>query len=209
MLRSLSLFGRELLTNPRNIGAACPSSPALAHRIARTVGINKKSHVVELGAGTGSITRALLERCVSGDRLVVLERSASMVALLRKRFPGATVVQGDAGDLKSILHDQLGIDPVNVSHIVSSLPLRSIPQKQSLRIAEVIQDMLSHGSRLVQYTYDLRNGSLGWFDRLGHLKSSYVWLNLPPARVDLFAASRVPSPRWDAATAKPALADVS
>lgn len=190
MLRSFSLFSRELLANPRNIGAACPSSPALAGRIAKTVGRNNGSYVVEIGAGTGAITTALLKRCVAADRLIVLEQSPSMVRMLRARFPDVTVVEGDAGNLDRILNDDLHVCAEQVSHVVSSLPLRSIPEKHALKIAGVIQDLMSHGSRLVQYTYDLRGGSKNWYTRLGHLHSSFVWLNLPPARVDLFAARK-------------------
>lgn len=188
MLRNLSLFSRELLANPRHVGAACPSSPALAGRIANTVGRNNGSYVVEVGAGTGAITDALLKRCVAHERLIVLEQSPSMVRALRRRFPNVNVVEGDAGDLDNILEKDLNISLNNVSHVVSSLPLRSIPKIHARKIVNVIQDLMQHGSRLVQYTYDLRTGSREWFDRLGHIHSSYVWFNLPPARVDLYAA---------------------
>ena len=190
MLRSFSLFSRELLANPRNIGAACPSSPALAGRIAKTVRSNNGSYVIEVGAGTGSITAALLKRSVAADRLIVLEQSPSMVRMLRSRFPHVNIVQGDAGNLDRILEDELNVSTDQVSHVVSSLPLKSIPERHARKIANVIQDLMQHGSKLVQYTYDLRGGSKNWYTRLGHVHSSFVWLNLPPARVDLFTATR-------------------
>lgn len=189
MLRGLSLFSRELFANPRNIGAACPSSPVLAGRMAKTVVRNNDSYVVEVGAGTGSITSALLKHSVSHDRLIVLEHSASMVTLLRKRFPKVNIIQGDAGNLDRILECDLGILPRNVSHVVSSLPLKSIPGEHARKIANVIQDLVQGGSRLVQFTYDLRGGSKDWYHRLRHVNCSYVWLNFPPARVDLYAAT--------------------
>lgn len=194
MLKNLTLFGSELLANPRAMGAACPSSPLLARRIASLVGRPCNSYVLELGAGTGAITAGLLRRGLPMDRLVILERSPGMVKLLRRRFPGALVVEGDAADIHAIVRDDLRLAAADFSHIVSSLPLRSIPRPASEQIATAIQDFLCHGARLIQYTYDLRNGSTGWFDRLGHVHSSVIWFNVPPARVDLFSAARQSRP---------------
>ena len=199
MLKHLTLFGAELLANPRAIGAACPSSPLLARRVASHVRRPDDAYVLELGAGTGSITAALLRSGVPADRLVVVERSASMVRALRRRFPMALVVEGDAAEICELVHKEFGLAEADFSHIVSSLPLRSIPRPVSERIAHAIQNFLCHGARLIQYTYDLRKGSTGWFGRLGHVQSSVVWLNVPPARVDLFSAASKRQPRWKAA----------
>jgi phospholipid N-methyltransferase len=201
MLKQLTLFGSELLANPRAVGAACPSSPLLARRIASLVGRPRHSYVIELGAGTGAITAGLLRRGLPAERLIVLERSSAMVRLLRRRFPSVHVIEGDAADIQSIVRQQLGLTTSDFSHIVSSLPLRSIPRPASERIAAAIQDFLCHGARLIQYSYDLRNGSTGWFERLGHVHSSVIWLNVPPARVDLFAAAGHARPAWSHAPA--------
>lgn len=201
MLKHLTLFGAELLANPRAIGAACPSSPLLARRIASLVGRPQHSHVLELGAGTGSITAGLLRRGVPMERLVILERSAALVRLLRRRFPGAVIIEGDAADIHSIVQDDLKLSPSDFSHIVSSLPLRSIPRPAAEKIAATIQDFLCHGARLIQYTYDLRNGSASWYERLGHVHSSVIWLNVPPARVDLYTAAGRTAPAWNRAAA--------
>lgn len=189
MLKNLTLFGAELLANPRAIGAACPSSPLLARRIASLVGHSQHSYVLELGAGTGAITSGLLRRGVPMERLVMVERSPAMVRLLRRRFPGAVVIEGDAANIHEMVQDQLRLSSSDFSHVISSLPLRSIPRQSAACIAAAIQDFLCHGARLIQYTYDLRNGSTSWYERLGHVHSSVIWLNVPPARVDLYAAA--------------------
>lgn len=197
MIKHLTLFGAELLANPRAIGAACPSSPLLARRIATLVGRPQHSYVLELGAGTGSITAGLLRRGVPMERLIILERSAALVRLLRRRFPGATVIEGDAADIHHIVEDELQLTTADFSHIVSSLPLRSIPRPVAEKIASGIQDFLCHGARLIQYTYDLRNGSTSWYERLGHVHSSVIWLNVPPARVDLYSSAGHGRPVWN------------
>ncbi|HAM72117.1 MAG TPA: hypothetical protein DCM86_10785 [Verrucomicrobiales bacterium] len=190
--KSLAIFGRELVSNPRPMGAACPSSPGLARRVARMVGRRPETYVLEIGAGTGAITSALLRHCVPPERLVAIERSPSLVKLLRQRFAGVNIIEGDACDLHRTLERAGGLDLKRITHVVSSLPLRSLPPAQVEQISKEFFKLLAHGSHLVQYTYNLRNGSGEVFADLHRHASSVVWLNLPPARVEVFAASRAP-----------------
>ncbi|MBL9170542.1 MAG: methyltransferase domain-containing protein [Verrucomicrobiales bacterium] len=186
-LKALTVFGQELVSNPRPIGAACPSSPGLARRVARMVGHTRGNYILEIGAGTGAITAALLRDCVPADRLIAVERSSSMVNLLRQRFEKVRIIEGDACDLVDTLHRQ-DIDLRSITHVVSSLPLRSLPADQVAKITSQFLKILSHGSHLVQYTYNLRHGSGNVFGQFRRRSSSVVWLNLPPARVELFSA---------------------
>ncbi|MBV9444093.1 MAG: hypothetical protein JO217_15525, partial [Acidobacteriaceae bacterium] len=47
--------------------------------------------VLEIGAGTGSITRALLRRGLRPERLFVIERDPTLAAFLEQKFPGVQV----------------------------------------------------------------------------------------------------------------------
>jgi len=183
---SLFTFGTELLNNPRPVGSAVPSSRFLARRIASFLPQSPIGYVVELGAGTGAITSALLDRGIPADRLVPVERSATMVKLLKRRFPSVNVALGDAAHLRSLLGAHLGTNACEVSYIVSSLPLRSLPDAEVMRIVREIQQVLGRDGRLVQYTYDLRrtpHRSLSGFKRC---YTTVVWANFPPARLDVF-----------------------
>lgn len=154
------------------------------------VGMAREACVLELGAGTGVITNALLRRGVARERLVVVEKSPAMAELLRRRFAGCRVIEGDAASIEEILRHQLGLSPNDFSHVVSSLPLRSIPRPIAELIAGGLQRFLRDGAHLVQFTYDLRNGSREWYGQLRHVRSSIVLANVPPARVDVYRANR-------------------
>jgi phosphatidylethanolamine/phosphatidyl-N-methylethanolamine N-methyltransferase len=183
---SLFTFGTELLNNPGPVGSALPSSRFLARRIAGFIPPSPRGYVVELGAGTGAITSALLDRGIPADRLVSVERSATMVKLLKRRFPSVNVALGDAAQLRSLLKSHLGTDAWEVSYVVSSLPLRSLPDDDVRRIVGEIQQVLHRQGTLVQYTYDLRrtpHRSLAGFKRCF---TTVVWANFPPARLDVF-----------------------
>ncbi|HUJ08856.1 MAG TPA: methyltransferase domain-containing protein [Verrucomicrobiae bacterium] len=183
---SFFTFGSELLNNPGPVGSAVPSSRFLARRIAGVLPRSPKGYVVELGAGTGAITSALLDRGIPGDRLISVERSGTMVKLLQRRFPTVNVTLGDAGELRNLLKKYLAEDPREISYIVSSLPLRSLPEAGVQRIVAEIRHVLHKDGKLLQYTYDLRrtpHRSLSGFKRC---YTTVVWVNLPPARLDVF-----------------------
>ena len=178
----LSDFSRELLRTPRQIGAIYPSSKRLGQAMAEVIDLTDDRLVIELGAGTGSITQALLQRGVQANRLIVLERSQRLAHGLRQRFPMLMVIQGDAADLSALLADQVG----NIGSVVSSLPLRSLEPATADAIIAGILETLADGGRLVQFTYDLRRPSVPEDTGLHRIRSRRVWANLPPARVDLF-----------------------
>ena len=93
-------FLRKLLENPRLTGAVSPSGPSLARAMARAVGPVRDGLVVELGSGTGPVTKALIENGVARDKLVLVEYDPIFCRLLAQRFSPARVIQGDAYDLK-------------------------------------------------------------------------------------------------------------
>ncbi len=65
-----ALFSRALLANPRAMGAACPSSLKLARTIADLViPPDNDNLILELGGGTGIVTKALLQ-LYSADKLL-------------------------------------------------------------------------------------------------------------------------------------------
>jgi phosphatidylethanolamine/phosphatidyl-N-methylethanolamine N-methyltransferase len=179
------LFVRSLLLNPRAMGALAPSSPKLSRLMASLVD-SANSSVLEIGAGTGAVTRALLARNVHPDRLIVIERDPSLAAFLRHEFPGVRVRCGEAIHLCRILSESVG----RVDTVVSSLPLRNLPRVDRIRNVRAMINALTYKGQLIQYTYfagcPIPSRRLGLeAERLGR-----VWLNLPPASVWRFTVKR-------------------
>ena len=52
--------------------------------------------VIELGPGTGPVTEALIQRGIPQDRLILIEFDPDFCRLLSRRYPRATIVEGDA-----------------------------------------------------------------------------------------------------------------
>lgn len=179
---ALVLFAREILSNPREIGAACPSSPILGRAMAKALPTHLNGIVIELGAGTGTITAALLARGIPPEKLLVLERSSNLVKHLREKFPQLQIIEGDAALLSDYINKG-----TKVAAIVSGLPLRSLPPQIVKNIVHQINKLLNHEGVLIQFTYDLRGE---WFEQqhkqFRKMQSTIIWRNLPPARVDVF-----------------------
>ncbi len=179
---SLALFAREILANPRAMGAACPSAPALASGMAGRVPLDRDGLVVELGGGTGAVTAALLKHGVPPWKMVVVERSPTLANHLRQRFSHLRVIQGDAAQLGHLLDHPRP----RLNSIVSSLPLRSLHPTTTRAVAHQFETLLEPGGLLVQFTYNLRGTPARLLPGFRRLSSKIVWSNLPPARVEVF-----------------------
>jgi len=178
--REAMRFFAMWLKSPTRIGAVVPSSRHLARAMAREVAGVGQGVIVELGAGTGSVTRALVEAGIPRERLVVVERDPDLYRLLKQHFPELTILKGDARELRRLLAP-LGIR--EAAAVVSSLPLISIPKLTRTRILAECFALLGDGQPLIQFTY----GPVSPIDRerlgvIGRL-AARVWKNLPPASV--------------------------
>lgn len=191
-LFSIAKFSGAYIASPATIGSLVPSGQSLGRRMAAQVSVPAAGYVVELGAGTGPITAALLKRGVSPQQLISVECAPAMVDLLRNRYPNITVLNGSAARLDTLLSEHIGSEggPRRVSHIVSSLPLRSLPKTEVANIVHEIQKVLDDDGKYIQFTYDLRPGTDQALADLHHLGSSVVWMNIPPARVKVYTLKK-------------------
>jgi phosphatidylethanolamine/phosphatidyl-N-methylethanolamine N-methyltransferase len=190
--REAALFLSRWIKAPHLIGALAPSSRGLARAMARQIDAKGDGAIVELGGGTGSITRALLERGVSPARLVVVERDRALAALLRTRFPGVRVLQGDAAELVALLRP-LAID--HAAAVVSSLPLLSLPKRMRRQIVEQSFALLGEHGTFVQYTYGVASPvAAPEFGLTGEV-AQRIWRNFPPAVVWRFRRLVAPTAR--------------
>ena len=178
----LTLFIRRWASNPRQIGAIMPSAKSLARAMARASVEARcgKGPVVELGPGTGSITRALLESGIAEEELILIERDREMCRRLERQFPRADVVEGEATQIGVILDDRTTGSP---SVVVSSLPLRNIGEGKRDAIVSASLDVLPRDGAIVQYTY-ARHPAISRA-RLGVVcrRVGFAALNVPPAGV--------------------------
>jgi phosphatidylethanolamine/phosphatidyl-N-methylethanolamine N-methyltransferase len=178
-------FIASWIQHPLKVGAVSPSSRALARALAAEVDPSLPGPVVELGPGTGPVTEALVARGVAPERLVLVEYDPEFCTLLRRRFPGATVIEGDAYALADTLS---GIVKEPAAAIVSSLPLMTRPLTVRVRLLNAAMRLLRRGAPYVQFTYAMTAPIPSRQRRYRVSASPRIWLNLPPARVWVYRA---------------------
>ena len=179
-----ALFFGLWLQKPLQIAAVTPSSARLASVMAQLVDFGRPGPVLELGAGTGSLTRGLLRAGCPADRLIALEREPKLADTLRRGFPGIATIAGDATALADYFA-QNGID--RLCAVVSSLPIKWFPVAAQREVVEPCLARLGSGGRFLQMTNAFASpiaiGPLGIAGR----RVAYVWRNLPPAQIWAYA----------------------
>jgi phosphatidylethanolamine/phosphatidyl-N-methylethanolamine N-methyltransferase len=173
-------FIRSWLERPLSTGAVTPSGKVLARTMARYVDPAIAGPVVELGPGTGPVTEALIDQGIDPERLVLVEFNPAFCQILRKRYPAATVVQGDAYAVRELLG---GLLQQPASAIVSGLPLFSKPMRMRVRLLRDVLELMRPAAPFVQFTYAVVPPIPKRVAGVRTESSERIWKNVPPARV--------------------------
>lgn len=169
------------LADPFRTAAIAPSGRRLSRLITQEI-CPQTSPVLELGAGTGAFTHALLERGIAEHELTLVEMSPQFAGLLRTRFPKARVVEANAAQLipTDLFSDRLA------GAAISGLGLLSMHPRTVRAILSNTFSCLRPKGCLYQFTYGPRCPvQKPILNRLG-LEAERIggtWVNLPPAAV--------------------------
>jgi phosphatidylethanolamine/phosphatidyl-N-methylethanolamine N-methyltransferase len=173
-------FLRSWIERPLVTGAVTPSGKLLAKTMAAFVDPRLPGPIVELGPGTGPVTDALVARGIEQERLVLVEFNPDFCRLLKARFPRATIIQGDAYDMRTTVSELVETPAVAT---ISSLPLFTKPVEQRLALLRAAHDLSHPGAPFVQFTYAVVPPIPKHPSEYTATPSQRIWLNLPPARV--------------------------
>jgi phosphatidylethanolamine/phosphatidyl-N-methylethanolamine N-methyltransferase len=173
-------FLREFLRNPRQIASITPSSRFLVRRIVELADLGSARTVVELGAGTGGTTRAILAAMTPGARLLVVEINPRFCTLLRRIDDARLIVHcGTAVELRDAL-SRYGLPAPEA--VVSGIPFSTIDPATGSRILETISSVLALGGRFVAYQWSRQVDTLSR-PLLGRAQVEMAPFNLPPMRL--------------------------
>lgn len=176
----MSKFIVAAARNPGSVGSLVPSSTVLGQTIASK--IKGDEVIVELGGGTGSITKALISGLSHSQSLTVFERDAALVHTLKANIhahfhPNVHVLQDDARHLNSVFK------PASVDCIVCCLPFKSLPNMVVADIVNAMHEVLKPDGLLVRFTYDLIGDLAIIKHQFKQIESDLVLQNFPPAKV--------------------------
>jgi phospholipid N-methyltransferase len=174
------IFFQEFLKHPLQVGSIIPSSRFLERRIVESAGITSANIVVELGPGTGGVTRAILEAMPKEARLLSIEINPQFYGWLSQIKDERFLIHlGSAMDLKEILA-QYNLDAPDA--VVSGIPFSAMSKSVGKNILESVSSVLAPGGCFV--AYQLRD-TVATLCRpiMGVEQSRTELLNIPPMRV--------------------------
>lgn len=179
---SYFLFIREYFKNIKRIGSLVPDSRFCVERLLSHINFQNVRFIVEWGAGSGAVTRAILERMVSSSFLVSFETNPNFFQQLRIiSDPKCKIVQSDAWNSVPIL-SAFGFGQADC--VISTLPASNIPDYDSL-VSNVLKYILAPHGIFVQYLHVI--SVLKGF-RLGQILAThfqkihrdFTMFNIPP-----------------------------
>jgi phospholipid N-methyltransferase len=199
------LFFQEFRRNFHTTGAILPSGRRLAAALASFVAQadGQPRRILEVGPGTGAVTRRLVELLGPQDCLDLVELNSSFVDCLRQRFRNEPAFQAVAGQAR-VLHCPVEELPPGTRYhlIVSGLPLNNFAVADVRRILDALAGLLEPGGTLSFFEYigvrrvkQLLSGRVERARLRGigqvmdallaqrEIRRDGIWLNVPPAWV--------------------------
>ncbi|MDP2310904.1 MAG: methyltransferase domain-containing protein [Pseudomonadota bacterium] len=174
-------FLKAAARRPLGVATVFPTSSALARRLITPLTQSPPGRVIELGAGTGAITRHLVD--AAPGQVTALEIDPELARFLRSHLGDIRVVCAPAEDMGHV------VEPRTARAVVASLPWTMLSPLTQERIFAAVHKALVPGG--VFATYLCLNAYLHpkartfrarlhtWFPRVE--EGAIEWRNLPPA----------------------------
>jgi phospholipid N-methyltransferase len=177
-------FLKAAIQKPREVSTLFPTGGFLARALIEGAELPKdKGLVVELGAGTGAITKPLIQAMSEDLDYLGVEINKGMVRFLRKTFPELHFEEARADQIEEFMAGR------KASRILSSLPWTILPPPLREETLQAVYDALEEGGIFSMYM--CLNSS--WYPSAKHFRKQLehtfaevnrgptVWANMPPA----------------------------
>ena len=180
-LSSSLLFWQQSLRNPVQICSVFPSRPNVGKSMCNVIGDCAGKPVIELGAGTGAVTRQLLSNGIKAHDLTAVELDREFSHYLSRKYPGVDVLNLGAEEVADLWLKRKG---PKVGAVVSTLPIKLFDADLQRQILGSMLDVMDEGASFVQLTYRLKSPIMKEvYEDLGlkASRASTVWQSIPPA----------------------------
>jgi phospholipid N-methyltransferase len=174
-------FFSALVRSPRQTASIVPSSPYLGKLMAAQID-PRGGPVIELGGGTGALTRQILATGLPRDQLEVVEINHHFAHDLRVAFPGVRILETPAESVSALAAGGEG----DYQAFISGLPLLAMNHAQQYAILAEAFRLLEPDGAVIQFTYSPRSPVRNDVARelgLTVRRIGTILRNVPPATV--------------------------
>jgi phospholipid N-methyltransferase len=172
----MNLFLKLAISNFRQTGALFKSSSFLSKKITSFIPKTATNQlIIELGPGSGAITKEILKTISKDSELIVFELNTFFCSELAKiNDQRLTIINESATGIKHLKTSK------KATCVVSSLPLASIPKTIKKDVFQESQNILAENGVILQYQYSLLDYSF-LKQLFTNVKIKFTLLNLPPS----------------------------
>lgn len=189
----LLIFFRAFLRSPTKVGSIVPSSRYLAKAVIKQHNFAAAKIIVELGPGTGAITKYVIPLLKEGTLYVAIEIDREACSILQKRWPQIAVHNDSAENIKNIL-TLYGVEMADI--IISGIPWGAMSPMMQEKIMIPVKESLRPNGTFTTYAYfftPLTYRGRNYHNLLKRLFrevkiAAFPLRNLPPAIVYLAVA---------------------
>lgn len=171
------IFLNQFAHNPKRVGSIIPSSDFLVQTMIGPISWDETKTIVELGAGTGVLTRYIEKLRSPESKSFIFEIDNRMRERLERIYPDINCHE-DACDLVSILDKQ----ELRADYILSGLPFANFSQELRDKILDGVVDSLKPGGLFITFQYSLQMKQQ-LEQRFNHVDIKFSPINIPPAFV--------------------------
>ena len=144
-------FIKESLKNLKEVGTIFPSSKFVVTKMIEPINFEEKLTILELGPGSGVITKKLLEKMSSDSQLICFETNKKFYEELKKINDNKMILINQSAEKMKQYLDKYEIEKVD--YIVSSVPLLSLPKEVTNKILSISVEILGESGQLIQLQY--------------------------------------------------------
>ncbi len=169
-----ALFLRRWIKSPKQLGTLAPISLSLAKKSAALMDQAEEKIVIEIGAGTGRLSRQILKAGVNPQNFYAIELDSELCQFLSRTLQDSHCIHGDAARLPDLLPQLVG----QVDVLYSVIPLMYLPQEIRDAIYYAARSMLKPGGDFFHVCYS----PISPFKNHANILSRKVlskWMNLP------------------------------
>lgn len=176
-------FFKGWIDHPGKVGAVVPTGKVAAVRMASVITPGTDLPVLEVGPGTGVVTREILAGGLPADQLYMVEYSADFAETLRKEFPSTHVIQGDALRLDETLDEARAL---TFDAVISGVPMLNLDPDARVALMEDFLSRVPVGRPVIQITHGPAAPVPAAEGRFSASRMDIIFRNIPPAHLWLY-----------------------